>query len=124
MSEPPENGSSHPHLRQFDDSSLTSTMDPRAEFHRLFLKNTTLARAAHHYGLTAEEMGLALHYARLSKVLNKASGGKAFTVAPPPPIKVKVTPPDHVWCSQCERRVHLNEAKVCASMFCKARAAA
>jgi hypothetical protein len=97
--------------------------DPRAEFLRLFMRNTTLATAAAHYGLTAEEMGLALHYARVSKIINKPRFDRP-AIRPPAAVNFDPPPPVKVWCVQCDRNVFLDEAERCTSQFCKARAMA
>lgn len=96
--------------------------DPRAEFMRLYEKGLSLSKTARIYGLEPEEMGLALHYARLTKLLNNAAGNpqRAFVVAPP----VMKPAGGKVFCAQCDHAVHPAEADRCSSPFCKAKAEA
>ena len=93
--------------------------DHRAEFMRLWTRNATIPQVASLYGLTANEMGLALHYARLSKVISNAAR-KPLTVAPPAPFS---QPTDKVWCGQCDSLVPRASVAACASPWCKAKEA-
>lgn len=93
--------------------------DHRAQFNRLLMRDARLGEVMKLYGLTPDETGLALHYARLSKVVSDA-GGKAFSIAPP-----TLTARDgKTFCGQCERRVSEGEAEQCSSRWCKAKAVA
>jgi len=92
-------------------------MDHRAEFNRLLMRDARLSQVMQHFGLTPDEAGLALHYARLSKVVSSA-GGKAFSISPP--IGLPSVSDGKSWCNQCERRVSEGEAAKCTSRWCKA----
>lgn len=111
-------------------------MDPSREIHGLYAKKKTLKRAAQHYGLTLDEMGLALHYARIAKVMKDAADRQArrdlaeqlkraaAAVSQRPETSFYSAPPALNWCLQCERRVSASEAAACRNSWCKARAAA
>lgn len=101
--------------------------DPSAEFHRLYRANARPSSIASYYGLTADEMGRALHYARIAKVMKlaeekrqkQADLAKRLAAASALPAA-----PNRIWCVQCERRVSPDSARACSSQFCKARAVA
>jgi lambda repressor-like predicted transcriptional regulator len=89
--------------------------DARSEFARLFRRGASLQEAAIFFGLSAEEMGLALNRACLAKQMDQAIARAEPYVAPAP---------TKVWCGQCELLVSGHDAERCGSDFCKARPAA
>lgn len=99
--------------------------DPREEFHRFYQRGATLKEVRLHYGLSAEEVGLALHYARLSKIVNAPA-------APPMPqirrpkedLSPLQYPNGKTWCDQCEQLVTMAQGAACTSQWCKGREAA
>lgn len=94
--------------------------DPQGDFMDLYRKGTTLREIGLVYGLDAEEMGRALHYARLTKIINTTQKPiRPITLAPP-----TIVPTDYIWCAQCDRRVHKDNAAQCKSAFCKAQVSA
>lgn len=92
--------------------------DPREEFLRLYKRGAPLSHVAMNYNLTPEEIGLALHYARLTKVINKAQKTR-ITIGPPPPSYTNKS-----FCTQCDRLVRLDEGQLCQKPFCKMKVAA
>lgn len=100
------------------------TEDRRTTFRSLYRHNASLRRGADLFGLTPEEMGLALHYAMLTKVMRK-SGAPAPTYPTPTEIKWEKKPhpmSPKLFCDQCDRLVYRHEAKDCEKQFCKAKA--
>lgn len=97
--------------------------DPREEFMRLYLREKGVQRLAVLFGLSAEEMGLALHYARLSRIINAAQTPRRPITVPPPPSPLEPTN-GRVFCGQCDRAVYPDEAVSCRSRWCKAKVAA
>jgi len=93
-------------------------IDPRAEFMRLYTRGAPLSQVATAYNLTPEEMGLALHYARISKFINGHQAPARPIVVPPPPM-----PTDRVFCMQCDRMVARAFGEKCTAPFCKAKPA-
>ena len=97
--------------------------DRRLRFRTLYRHNATLKRGAEVFDLTAEEMGLALHYAALAKVMKQASS-KSLTY--PKAVETgwdKPPPADKLWCDQCDQIVGADKADNCPSPWCKAKAA-
>lgn len=108
-----------------------SSMDANSEFRRFYSNGATLGQVGSFYGLTCEEMGRALHYARLSKTMNSAAhqeqqrkAAERVTRAALAKERAANCPIDQAWCAQCERRVYTHEAAACESQWCKAKAAA
>lgn len=107
-------------------------MDALSEFRRLYSSGATLGQAGAFFGLSCEEMGKALHYARLSKTMRTAAKAEEQRQATEQIARVALAKqraanapePDRTWCTQCERRVFVHEAAACKSRFCKAKAVA
>ncbi len=106
-------------------------MDHAAEFYALQEARTPLRKVARHYGLTLDEMGRALHYARIAKTMKEAAERQAqrdlaqrLSQSLRQQPDKSFQPPAKQWCVQCERRVSANEAASCASAWCKAKVAA
>ena len=97
--------------------------DRRLRFRTLYRHNASLKRGAEIFGLTAEEMGLALHYAALSKSMKQLG---AQPPSYPPAIETKWEKNPHpmspkVFCDQCDKLVYRHEAAACHRAFCKAK---
>lgn len=91
-------------------------IDRRYHFRTLYRADAPLKRAAALFGLTAEEMGIALHYAALTKAMQPAPNlPKAIYLEWDKPVH------NRVFCDQCDRLVKREEAGICSSQFCKAK---
>lgn len=85
------------------------------------MSDRILASTAARYGLTPNEANRILGWGRIVKIrrlvleLGMVTNGHAAREVAPVPRAT------HSWCVQCERRVHVNEARQCRSQWCKGR---
>lgn len=93
----------------------------REEFLCLFHAGATLREVASRLRLTDEELGAAILEASYNKDDREReerwARRRGEIVA-----QLKSPAVDKVWCAQCERLVHTEEAVRCWSKFCKAKA--
>jgi hypothetical protein len=97
--------------------------DRRLRFRTLYRHNAALRKGAEVFGLSAEEMGLALHYAALAKAMKQAG---IKNPAYPPVVETGWEKKPHamsakLFCDQCDKLVYRHEAQSCQRAFCKAK---
>jgi hypothetical protein len=96
----------------------------REEFLCLFHEGATMRELADKLRLTDEELGAAILEARFNKDDRERRESDAckrrgeISAALIPPLTTKL------WCTQCDRLVHREEAVRCWSKFCAAKAEA
>ncbi len=89
------------------------------QFRDLYLKGGTVGQAGMLFGLTAEEMSLALAKARTSKLHVRRMRDAANARQKQTPRAASI-----IFCAQCESRVTVEQGAACRKAFCKAKAAA